>query len=219
MEITPENVKEKRAEMLEAMRVRSNSKEISPNDRAFLKQALSINDEVIKLQERGIKVLTAAGNDGPGAFNIGMLTADKQYSATDPDGKTSSYSAKNSLTTDGPGNVDFYAMPVNIFDSKPFEQQTGHYRVGGTNIFLDAKDFGGFLDTTKPNIGTTRMLMSACPGMNVPLEMPNPDVLRTGSLTLSVQGTSFVNGYRLLADLGRPEGAQSEHGRVAKKVE
>jgi len=112
--VTAENIRDERTHVLEAMRDNSNSNHFSRNDRAFMRQVLSFTDGIEKLQAHGLKVVTAAGNKGADHLNVGMLAADKQYSALDVDGKIADYSGNNSLTEAGRGQIDFSYFPLNM---------------------------------------------------------------------------------------------------------
>lgn len=142
MTITPENVKEKREEIVDTLDKMWNNKTLAVNGMA-LAEAADTNRGIRELQKRGIKVISAAGNEGPDYINIGTLAADVQYSALTADGSLADYSGKNNFTKDGRGQVDFYYQPIDLVDSKPLVEQSGYYAVDGTNIKLPADELGG----------------------------------------------------------------------------
>ena len=139
MDIHPNNVAEKRGEILEKLEAASKSFQ----DDAFIQEAANINRGIQELQKRGLKVISAAGNNGPDSINLGLLAADKQYSALDSSGQLASYSGKNDFTTDGRGQVDFRYTPVSPTDPTSISEQSGYYTVDGTNVKLPADEFGG----------------------------------------------------------------------------
>jgi hypothetical protein len=206
MEITAENLREKRPEILEGIRAKAVDPETPRHERAFLKQVVRITEQIEKLQERGITVTTAEGNRGTDNFNIGLLAADKHYSALTADGQLAQYSAQNSLTTDARADIDFKAFPLDMFDPTPFEQQKGHYRVDGTDIKLSAADFGGFWESAAPGTPEAQALMRApatVDGGNptvIPLSPADTETWRYGAYTLGVQGTSFADTFGIPAD-------------------
>lgn len=197
MDITAENLREKRDEMIDAMRSRVDDPRVSKEDRAILRHALLINDGVAKLQEKGIEVVTPAGNKGADRFNLGMLLADRQYSALTRDGEVAAYSARNSLTTDGVGDIDFRMYPVNALDPTPLAEQEMKYRLAGTNVYLSADDFGGSLEMSQIDLTANPLRFSQ---VEFPLTAPNVDSWIYGTVTMSEQGTSFVNVHRLPVD-------------------
>lgn len=161
IKITPENLRDKREEILDIMRVKSVDKVHTPKkDRELMLSVLAIDDGVKQLQAKGLEVVVAGGNNGKNQFNLGFLSADKQYSALQPDGKIEPWSANNSLTTPGLGEVEFYSMPVNAYDKTPIAQQQGKYRVGGTNVFLPAEEFSGaFVPAIPENRDVLQMML------------------------------------------------------------
>lgn len=148
MEITPENVAEKREEILAAMKAALSRDDISSERRTFLEDAIGINEGIKKLQERGIKVIGAAGNDGPEYLNTGFIFVDKMYSALTRGGELADYSGKNSLTTDGRGQIDFYYQAIDLIDKESIKKQSGSYALDGSSVVLPAKEFGGLLTKT-----------------------------------------------------------------------
>lgn len=142
MNITPDNVKEQRQEIVDRLDKMYQNKLLAVNGMA-LAEAADTNRGIRELQKRGIKVISAAGNEGPDYINIGTLAADVQYSALNADGNLAEYSGKNNFTKDGRGQVDFYYQPIDLVDPKPFVEQSGYYAVDGTNIKLPAEEFGG----------------------------------------------------------------------------
>ena len=215
MEITPENLKELRPEILKAMREKADDKSVPKETRGWLKQCADINDQVQKLQERGIIVATAEGNKGSDNFNISLLAADKHYSSLNADGTVADYAAHNSLTTEARAEINFYARPLDVFDPTPFAQQTGTYKLEGSNIKLPADQFGGFLDAAAPNSGLAHSIMFAPAEVTVtkdgttviknPTEVPiqpleSPETRLTGYLAFSERGSSFANAFGIPAD-------------------
>lgn len=159
IQVTRENLHEKRGEILDIMRAKSVDHSTPKRDREFMRTVLAIDEGVKNLQERGLTVVAAAGNAGKNSFNIGFLSADKHFSALDPDGRKASYSADNSMTTPGLGEVNIYSLPVNMFDSTPFSEQKGTYRVGGTNIYLPAEEFAGNFNPVTKDPEVLRMML------------------------------------------------------------
>jgi hypothetical protein len=202
MEITPENLRERRGEILDAMKAKVADEATPDKDRKFLRHALAINEGIQKLQDRGITFLTAEGNDGPQQFNIGALNADRHYAALTADGQPADYSARNSQTTDGRGDIDLLAKPVDALDPTPFAQQTGTYRLDGDTAHISAKDFGGMLEIN-PSIHSNQILISD--EVNVPLEPINQKAWIDGTPAFHEQGTSFVNVYELPKELDKSE--------------
>lgn len=215
MEITPENLEELRPEILKSMREKADDKSIPKETRGWLKQCADINDEVQKLQERGIIVATAEGNKGSDNFNISLLAADKHYSSLNADGTVANYAAHNSLTTEARAEINFYARPLDVFDPKPFSEQTGTYKLEGSSIKIPADEFGGFLDAAAPNSGLAHSIMFAPAEVTVtkdgtivvtnPTEVPiqpleSPETRLTGYLAFSERGSSFANAFGIPAE-------------------
>ena len=197
-EISADNLRDNREKILEAIEEKSHDKSLGKRTRAWLNRISAINDEITSLQDRGVDVATAAGNKGPDHFNIGMLASKYHFSALDANGSQAHYSGWNSLTTPFRGDINLYAKAINVFDPKPFDYQTGSYRLDGTNIYLDAKEFGGLLEPARLSPKAMRYLSN--PTANYyeeNLTMPNHDAWRGGTLYFSERGTSFVNGFAL----------------------
>ncbi len=203
--VTAENIRDEKEHVLDAMRDNVNSNQFSRNDRAFMRHVLAITDGIEKLQERGLEVVAAGGNKGADSLNIGLLAADKQYSALDPEGKMADYSANNSITEAGRGQIDFSYLPVSMFDKKLFEQQSGQYRVDGTNLYLSSKGFGGDLDGPFLTPDAKRLLSfngtlddaNATKGTSYKMSPANFASWQTGTNVQSAKGTSFVNVFKL----------------------
>lgn len=199
LDIDAQNVRERRGEILSAAKAKLDDPTVNKMNREFLRTIVTLNEEIAKLQARGLKVVAAGGNNGPMQFNIGMMNADAQYAAVRRDGTFEPYSARNSLTTvTGQGEVSFYAMPMRALDPTPIASQSGVYRLGGTNIFLSTSEFGPLqapvLDTriaSRLLFDETKIDAGTHPAFA--LTGPNIDSWVKGNLTGTVDGTSFVN--------------------------
>jgi hypothetical protein len=205
IQITPENIREKRDEIFKIARQKLDDKQGTPNERGLMKQMIDCTEQIQKLQERGITVVAAGGNKGPDHLNFALIAANKQYAATTPDGKIAAYSANNSLTESGTGEIHLMSMRTNPFDPTPIENQQGSYRVQGTNAHLPADELGGFLEFTPVQFNNTklvRQLMSPQTILeNGEFEAPDPAAWINGSEATMVQGTSFVNVFKLTEEV------------------
>lgn len=220
MSITPENVKDKRDEILAAMKTKLASDGLSDFSKEWLKELVGINEGIQKLQERGIEVIAGGGNDGPNKFNFGFMMADKQYSALTSTGKQADYSAKNSLTEDGRGQVDIYFQKVDLFDPTSIEHQKGYYSIDGTNIKLPAAEFGDPIQKV-PGFNLESQIrwndlhsmkmqkteLASDNGGKPPFTIlkakdapPDFSKWRRGTFVTTAEGTSFVNIFKLPAE-------------------
>jgi hypothetical protein len=215
IDINAENLLEKRTEILQAMREKSLDHDVPRKTRDWLRQMVGINDQIEALQERGIIVATAEGNKGSDNFNLGLLAADKHYSSLNADGTVADYAAHNSLTTDAQAEINFYARPLDLFDPTPFEQQTGTYKLQGSNIKLPATEFGGFIEEPAPNGDLATQIMYAPASIyatndgaaavsnptEIPLQpLPDDDSRIQGYLAFSERGSSFANAFGIPAE-------------------
>lgn len=209
MELTPENLKSKREDIYKAAQDKLDSPDSDASTRGYLKQMLECTEQIHKLQERGIEVVAAGGNDGPDQFNFAMIAADKHYGATTRDGDVAHYSANNSMTEFGRGDVDFFSIPVNVLDPKPISEQTGTYRLDGSNARLPADEVGGFLEFTPLNVKNAEAVKTMTSKDSVAesgeLIPAGTDTIVTGSEAVSMQGTSFVNVFNLPNEIQRSD--------------
>ncbi|MBX9572190.1 MAG: hypothetical protein K2X77_25070 [Candidatus Obscuribacterales bacterium] len=197
MNITPENVKEKRLEIVKKLDEMFEGKKLSINASA-LAEAADTNRGIMELQKRGIKVISAAGNEGPEYINLGTLAADVQYSALTPNGGIADYSGKNSFTKDGRGQVDFYFQPIDLANPKSIIEQSGTYSVDGTNIKLDAAEFGGMrFDKAKMQPESLRILDA-----QIARDLNSPDG----------QDFDYRRLHEIQTDLKKGEGAATAYG-------
>jgi hypothetical protein len=116
--LTPQNLKEKTPQVQAKIAELAGKPDAHPIYRDWNDTQTGIK----RLQEQGLKVVHAAGNDGPDRFSPGFLGADHQLSATDAKGRLLGTSANHSLTTPAQG----------LFNNSPT-------RGGGIDINGDGK--------------------------------------------------------------------------------
>ena len=110
VDLTPENLASKRSEFLERLKTISQD----PNHPEFRMAAniLRVNDALGRLQEKGIHVIHASGNQGPERFSPGFMNAFSQVKALRPSGKVWELSADHSLAVvAGQGHFQVHLDP------------------------------------------------------------------------------------------------------------
>lgn len=111
LSITRENLREMVPAILSRMQEISGDSNELPAVREFFRRQLVSNLAVESIKRRRVEVIAAGGNDGPDWFNIALLTASTQLSASGADGKIALWSADNSLTTPAIGDFEVYVEP------------------------------------------------------------------------------------------------------------
>lgn len=97
--LTPQNLKEKTP----AVQAKIAELASKPDAHPLYRDWHDTQTGIKRLQDQGLKVVHAAGNDGPDKFSPGFLGADHQLSATDAKGRMLGASANHSLTTPAQG--------------------------------------------------------------------------------------------------------------------
>jgi hypothetical protein len=110
-QVSPENVKENRERILEALKSIAKD-DGDPTWQRIAQESLDSNKAIKAFQDRGVEVVHAAGNDGADRLDLNFLTADHQLSSVDPKTqKPDKFSANNSLTESGNGVVEVRRQP------------------------------------------------------------------------------------------------------------
>ncbi len=119
--LTAENIGEKRAEVLEAFREKyrelglrdiRNSRDLSP-DKVAIKRTVELAEVAEQLQAKGVEVVIAAGNDGPGHLNLyNLVPGTTNVGALDESGNPFAWSANNSLVNRWAPGGPFQPQPV-----------------------------------------------------------------------------------------------------------
>lgn len=114
LQLTPENLKEMVPLILERLAELQCDVKQPRAVREFARRQVESNQAVARLcaAQHQIEVVAAGGNDGPGWFNIALMTATIQLSARDASGEIAPWSANNSLTTPADGDFEILMEPA-----------------------------------------------------------------------------------------------------------
>jgi hypothetical protein len=131
-----------RTKILDRLGEIQNDPKSSPAVRDWAKSTLESNQTIQRLQDRGINVVHASGNEGPDHFSINFMTAKYQLSSARPDGQPHQFSADHPLTTKSDGAFGVKFQQTNMFDPTKIEDQKGSYQLDGTNVGFSAAEIG-----------------------------------------------------------------------------
>lgn len=141
--ITADNLRDMVPQIRQRMRDLIDSPQLSLADRNWLQAMTASNDAVERIRARGVEVVAAGGNEGPERFNIAMLTATTQLSATNSAGDMAAWSANNSLTTPGQGHYELRYQRADMMNPQSIAEQQGRYQLGQQAVYFDAEKLGG----------------------------------------------------------------------------
>lgn len=117
----------------------------SEDDRKIARRVVDTNAAITKLQERGVEVVHAAGNEGQDKFSWDFMAAKWQLSSNKPSGKPDEFSADHALTTAGDGVIPTRVVNnVSMFDSTPIGEQKGYIELGDTGTTFAFTGSGAF---------------------------------------------------------------------------
>ena len=97
IDLTAANLASKRSEFLD--RLETIRDDPSHPESLMAANILRVNAAIVRLQEQGIHVIHAAGNDGPEVFSPGFMNASSQVKGLNLSGSVYAGSANHSLTT------------------------------------------------------------------------------------------------------------------------
>lgn len=141
MNLNPSNIKENTPEIIRRLGLVADGKDPqsglpTPTDANKMEQArfaLHTDEAIKKLQEKGISVVHAAGNDGPEKVSLGFLAAKFRLSSNRPDGQPDAFSAHDDATKPANGVLPIRAIsPGRFNDPTPFDQQKELLQIGDT---------------------------------------------------------------------------------------
>lgn len=100
--------------------------------------ATESNAAIKKLQDKGITVIAAAGNDGPDRLSLDTLGANVRLSSNDKEGKLDGFSGADNGTKKADGVLPLTATAPSLFDTTKIEEQKERVRVGDSGMVLPA---------------------------------------------------------------------------------
>ncbi len=102
--LTPENLAENKDKLLDKVREKAEATD-DQGLKGGLNEILRSNGAIKRLQDKGINVIHAAGNEGPETFTIQFMNANTQLGSQKPDGEFDGFSATHSLLQKGADGV------------------------------------------------------------------------------------------------------------------
>lgn len=148
--VTRENLAENREKILSRMNEIKNDPSRSEGDRDTASRVVETNKAIDKLQDRGIEVVHASGNEGNDKFSWEFMNAKTQLSSNKPDGKADNFSADHSLTTKGNGVIPIHSRnDIDPLSKTPVARQTGSYEVGDTGVKFQREKQAPFTGDTR----------------------------------------------------------------------
>lgn len=197
--VTAENLKEMRPKILERLKELQASDDL--NDQfikgSWIKAVLSTNEAIEKIQQKGIQVMVAAGNDGPDRVSWDYLVAEKQLAAVDRDGQYLPWSAHNSLTEPSLGR----------YDLKYDQTKPARYRIDGTAAEFTAQELH---IVEKPDRCLFRRKND--PYQTDVYQFNIAGRGKSGCMVAAVDGTSYANIFALRAQ-------QAERQRLKQETQ
>lgn len=161
-DLNAENLKERRGEILDKLGEVANDPKRSADDRAWAKTALDTNKAIDRLQEKGIHVMHAGGNDNNATdkrFSMDFMKASDELGSNKPNGKPDAFSADHSLMADRGKTDGVYTFKYNGMDAlskQPVADQKGFYKADGANIRFEGSEFGQRLGDGNKGINMDR---------------------------------------------------------------
>jgi hypothetical protein len=134
MSVTPKSYASQRQEIMQRVNLIATGKAPvkAPADGVWLTEAAGIHKQIENLQNQGLTVVAAAGNQTRNQLNLDFINAREQLAAGNAKGKTYPFSAQNSLTTTYPGGFEMV-----------YEPSKKAYHLRNTNVYFPERDFGG----------------------------------------------------------------------------
>ncbi len=205
LNVTPENLAANKDRILQGMQAIVNNPASTPEERKIASRIVDTNAAIQRLQDKGITVVHAAGNNGPGEFSPDFMSAAVQLRSQRPDGTPDPFSANHSLAKPADG---IFGVVANPFRNLAGEGTVPGFRLTGTDITFAApagavQTNGLTLDMSKPVSaplqfgqapflpgGGQEVVPNDLPvGLKMTMEKMTPNLPITGILG----GTSFAN--------------------------
>ncbi len=142
MNLTPENLAKNIPEILKRMKqIADGHSPMSAQFATTMKQMLQANAAIDRIQKHGVEVVNSAGDGGPQQIDLTFLKAKTHLSGTDESGQRMWGSPQDSTDKSALSVYPiFYDKPD---PAHPNQYPAGSYRLGNTDVRLDANDFGG----------------------------------------------------------------------------
>jgi hypothetical protein len=130
---TNDTLAQNKDKLLDGIRAKSNDKDPKNADMAkTFGDVTKSNDAIKDMQDRGITVLHAAGNEGTGLFSAHFLNA-TELNSTKPNGQADNFSADHNLTVRGDGVLPVTTRPADAFSKTSLYQDKGSYEINLQN--------------------------------------------------------------------------------------
>ncbi|HEY9757272.1 MAG TPA: hypothetical protein V6C97_19040 [Oculatellaceae cyanobacterium] len=140
-DVNAQNLASQKDHILSRMNEIANDPSRSDKDRFTAAEVVRTNQAIDRVQNQGVEVVHAAGNDGPDKFSWDFLKAKTDLSSVKPSGKPDSFSASNSNTKSADGILPItHDTNLRPLDPTPTAEQGGTFTVGGVNYPADGKD-------------------------------------------------------------------------------
>jgi hypothetical protein len=138
MHLTPENLAKNIPEILKRMKqIADGHSPMSAEFAATMKQMLQANAAIDRIQKHGVEVVNSAGDGGPQQIDLTFLKAHTHLSGTDETGGRMWGSPQDSTDTSA-----LSVYPI-FYEGADPAHPAGSYRLGNTDVRLDANGFGG----------------------------------------------------------------------------
>ncbi|MGD9681294.1 MAG: hypothetical protein AB7W16_08920 [Candidatus Obscuribacterales bacterium] len=140
-QITPENIgnPEVQNDILTRLDGVAKDPKVAPTIREWARNSVESNKAIERLQAKGIEVVHAAANTGPGSVSIEFLKANHELSSVDPTtGKPDKFTTVHGHTTEANGVLPIRFQPGTELGG----QREGKYTVEGTGVTFRGSEFG-----------------------------------------------------------------------------
>ncbi|MBU6451110.1 MAG: hypothetical protein KGS72_04975 [Cyanobacteria bacterium REEB67] len=118
-----DNLAQNKDKLLDGFKAKSEDAS-NPGLQAVTRDVVQSNDAIKDMQDKGIKVLHAAGNEGTDKYSAHFLNA-TELNSTRPNGQVDSFSADHNLTVRGDGVLPVTTRPADPFSKTPLAQDKG----------------------------------------------------------------------------------------------
>lgn len=140
--------------------------------REIFENIVKSNEAISRLQEKGITVMHAAGNNGPDRFSLEFMNANMQLNSQ-TDGKPDGFSAAHNLTSPGDGKFKF-TREADMTSPTPIRDQRGVVRVEDSNVKFPISGMGNGLVGNLAQVESSNLAQSTIDNLPNPAKLPLP---------------------------------------------
>jgi hypothetical protein len=140
-DVNAQNLASQKDHILSRMDQIANDPSRSAEDRFTAGEVVRTNQAIDRIQNEGVEVVHAGGNNGPDKFSWDFLEAKSELSSVKPSGAPDNFAASNSTTKPADGILPItHDANLRPLDPTPAAKQGGSFTVGGVSFPADRED-------------------------------------------------------------------------------